>query len=201
MSQPMPEGGAPAGGAPPSSGGKLGVWGKKLGPVPVWGWASMALAGILIYMYIKNKNSTASTSSTTAADASGDSAAAGTGAGQIPEFVNQTYTTVTPPTEPTTGPAGPTGPTGATGPPGVAPPKAPDLLKANGKQSLAQLAKSRNTSVAHLVSVSEHAAGPGYLTSEQLAAFEKYVKGGTNKPMPKGLALLVSNGPAQGTTS
>src|ERR1700733_408505 len=104
----MPEGGAPAGGAPPSSGSKLGVWGKKLGPIPIWGWASMLLVGIIIFMYIKNKNSTASdTTSSTAADASGASAADGTGAGQIPEFVNQTYTTVTPPVEPTVGPAGP----------------------------------------------------------------------------------------------
>lgn len=201
MSQPMPEGGAPAGGAPPSSGGKLGVWGKKMGPIPVWGWASIALAGILIYMYIKNKNAAASSdTSSTAADASGASAADGTGAGQIPEFVNQTYTTVTPPTEPTTGPAGPAGPTGATGPAGATT-KAPDLIKANGKQSLAQLAKSRNTTVAHLVATSEHAAGPGFFTAAQLKAFEAYVKGGTNKPMPKGLAILVSNGPAQGTTS
>jgi hypothetical protein len=199
VSQPMPEGGAPQGGAPPASGGKLGVWGKKIGPIPVWGWSGILLGAILIFMYIKNKNSASATTSTAAdADASGDSAAAGTGAGQIPEFVNQTYTTVTPPTEPTVGPTGPAGPTG---PPGVAPPQKPDLITANGKQSLAQLAKSRNTTVAHLVSTSEHAAGPGYLTAEQLAAFVKYVKGGTNKPMPKGLSILVSNGPAKGTTS
>lgn len=59
----------------------------------MWAWAAILLGGALIYMYIKNRNSAAaaSTPASTAATDVGDEST------QVPEFINQTYTTVNPP--------------------------------------------------------------------------------------------------------
>ena len=76
---------------------------KKLGPLPVWAWAALALLLVLGYLYYKNrKNSTSNTTSsgtTTTSDS------------QIPQFVNQVYTNGTPPSDGNTGPSNPTNPT------------------------------------------------------------------------------------------
>lgn len=83
---------------------------RKIGPLPTWAWVAILSALIIGYAYIKNRNSSAgaSTASPTGTDSS-----------QVPQFVNQTYTTVTPPSAPVPGPPGPQGPQG---PPGPLPP-------------------------------------------------------------------------------
>lgn len=67
---------------------------RKLGPLPVWAWMAVGLAVALGYYFWK-KNSAASTTSTDATSSTDTS-------GQVPQFVNQTYTTVTPPSPPPT---------------------------------------------------------------------------------------------------
>ena len=64
---------------------KENVFTRKLGPLPMWAWVAIVSAILIGYFYLKNKQS-ASTSPT------------GTNASQIPQFVNQVYTSVTPPT-------------------------------------------------------------------------------------------------------
>jgi LysM repeat protein len=76
-----------------SGGGKLGVWSKKLGPLPAYVWAVLVLGIVLVVMYIKKKKTASA-----ASGASDTGSADGTDASDIPQFVNQTYTTVTPPT-------------------------------------------------------------------------------------------------------
>jgi LysM domain len=76
---------------------KENVFTRKIGPLSMWVWLVIIGGGILAYSLYKSKTA-GSTSSTSAA---------GTDASQVPQFVNQTYTTVTPPVAgppPTTGP-------------------------------------------------------------------------------------------------
>jgi LysM repeat protein len=61
----------------------------RLGPLPTWAWISIAAALIIAYSWWKSKSANAASSANTAAS--------GTPADQVPQFVNQTYTTVTPP--------------------------------------------------------------------------------------------------------
>jgi hypothetical protein len=100
--------------APPRSGGGN-VLTRKLGPLPTWVWVAIVSAIILAYVVIKQRGSSSSTASGsgTTADAS-----------QVPQFVNQTYTTVSPPAAPDQGAAGPPGPPGPAGPPAAADPDA-----------------------------------------------------------------------------
>lgn len=89
-----------------SSGGGMSALTRKLGPLPVWGWMGIGLALALAYYFItKNKKSSASTAASTADTT--------TAASQIPQFVNQTYTTVVPPATPP--PTSSTGTTSSTG--------------------------------------------------------------------------------------
>ena len=76
--------------APSRSGGGGGnVLTHKLGPLPTWVWISIAAALIIAYSWWKSKSANAASSANTAASS--------TPADQVPQFVNQTYTTVTPP--------------------------------------------------------------------------------------------------------
>lgn len=98
--------------APQSSGG-AGFLATKLGPLPLWAWGA---AGIAVLLYIRMRSNAATAA---AAPVATDTA----GASQIPQFINQTYTTVTPPVaDPEPAPPG--------GPPVVKPPvvKKPILL-------------------------------------------------------------------------
>lgn len=90
MSEAAPE--APQGGGGGSSGG---MFKRKLGPLPMWAWLAIGATIILAYVIIKRQSSSsaASGAGTSTADTSTD-------ASQIPQFVNQTYTTVTPPAAP-----------------------------------------------------------------------------------------------------
>src|SRR5712672_2043017 len=107
----MPERTAPA----PSRGGRVaGVFTEKIGPLPMWAWvAIIAVALIGWRLYSGKKNSSSDAASSTSADS--------TAADTVPQFVNQTYTTVTPPVQGTPGPPGPQGTPGPSGPQGFGP--------------------------------------------------------------------------------
>jgi len=82
---------APTAAAPAQGKGKGNLFTRKLGPLPMWAWLAIGVAVILGFAYYKSKTSAAS---------SQDQTATGTDASQVPQFVNQTFTTVTPPTPP-----------------------------------------------------------------------------------------------------
>jgi hypothetical protein len=164
--------------APPrTTGGKLGVWGRKVGPLPVWAWVGIVLAAVLGFMYYKNKNS-AGASTTTASTA----AAGTTDASQIPEFVNQTYTTVTPPTEPTTSGSTPPPTTGGTPSSNQIP--GHHVITSNGTQTLAQLAAANGTTAANIIAFSK--AHKPHISATEAKFFSKP----TGK-IPKGIVLWV----------
>jgi LysM repeat protein len=103
-----------------SSSGGGNVLTHKLGPLPTWVWIVIIGLAIIAWSWWKNKSASAASSANTAASS--------TPADQVPQFVNQTYTTVTPPsvsvtdTEPAT-PASPAGPPPVkVGPPSKEPP-------------------------------------------------------------------------------
>jgi hypothetical protein len=81
--------------------------------MPAWAWIAIVSVILIGYFYLKNRNSQQPTGGQDT----------GTNAGQVPQFVNQTYTTVQPPSAPgvpgAPGPAGPPGPVGAPGQPGA----------------------------------------------------------------------------------
>lgn len=101
----------------PVRGKKENVFTRKIGPMPMWAWVAIIGAVIIGYAYYKNKNA-ASTAATTAST---------TDASQVPQFVNQTYTS---PVPPVAGPPGPAGPQGPQGPPGVV--TVPPIIKDKG---------------------------------------------------------------------
>ena len=72
----------------PERRGRENIFTHKIGPLAMWVWLLIALALLLGWAYFKNRNasSASSTSPTDTANAS-----------QVPQFVNQTYTTVNPP--------------------------------------------------------------------------------------------------------
>jgi hypothetical protein len=76
---------------PASGGGGGNVFTRKLGPLPMWMWMTIALLGAVLYhMYSKNKtSSTAATSTGTAAGTGGT--AGTTDQSLVPQFVNQVY--------------------------------------------------------------------------------------------------------------
>ncbi len=67
------------------------VFTRKIGPLPMWVWLVLGIALIAAYVYYRNSkaNAAAAQPATTTA-----------GAGQVPQFVNQTFTTVQPPVVP-----------------------------------------------------------------------------------------------------
>ena len=85
MSEAPPETRAPS----RSSSGGGNVFTHRLGPLPTWVWIAIAAALIIAYSWWKSKSANAASSANTAASS--------TPADQVPQFVNQTYTTVTPP--------------------------------------------------------------------------------------------------------
>jgi hypothetical protein len=86
------------------------VFTRKIGPLPMWVWVVIVGGAIVAFSLFKNKTAGATTPSTSAT---------GTDASQVPQFVNQTYTTVSPPSAPVPGPPGPAGPPGTPGAPGT----------------------------------------------------------------------------------
>src|SRR5215469_12643109 len=73
----------------PASGGGN-VLTHKLGPLPTWLWIALAALIIVAWAYWRNRQASN-------ASAANTSAASSTPASDVPQFVNQTYTTVTPP--------------------------------------------------------------------------------------------------------
>jgi LysM repeat protein len=94
-----------------SSSGGGNVFTHKLGPLPTWVWIVIIGLAIVAWSWWKNKSASAASSANTAASS--------TPADQVPQFVNQTYTTVTPPSVNVTD----TDATPVSVPPGGAPPK------------------------------------------------------------------------------
>ena len=93
--------------APPrTSSRRENVFTRKIGPLPMWAWVAIVSAVILGYAYWKNRQSSSSQAQPATTDAS-----------QVPQFVNQTYTTVQPPSEPSITPGSTD--TDTSGPPGV----------------------------------------------------------------------------------
>ena len=77
--------GQPPGGNTGSSGGITGLT-SKIGPLPVWGWLAVATILALVWYLYQKKNATTSSNSGTSSDTTSSSL--------IPQFVNQTYTSV-----------------------------------------------------------------------------------------------------------
>lgn len=63
---------------------------KKLGPLPMWGWIAVIGGGLVAWRVWHDRKAGAAASSTGTATSIDTSS-------QVPQFVNQTYTTVTPP--------------------------------------------------------------------------------------------------------
>jgi hypothetical protein len=70
---------------PPAARGN--VFTRKIGPLPMWAWLGIVLAGIGVWAVIEHKKSSSTAAST----------ADETDASQVPQFVNQTYTSPSPP--------------------------------------------------------------------------------------------------------
>jgi hypothetical protein len=163
-----PEAPAAAPAAPPARGGGN-VLTRKIGPMPAWAWIAIIAAALIGYAYYRNKQSAGSSS----ADAA--TAADGTDASQVPQFVNQTYTTVTPPV------AGP--PPNATTPGGTQIP-GHHVVTATGHETLAQIAKRYKTTPAAIVAYTlKH-------KTHISPAESKFLKKGKGR-VPRGLVLWV----------
>ena len=73
------------------------VFTRRIGPLPMWVWLVIVAVIVVGWAYWRNRQS--------AGQASSSSTATGTDASQVPQFVNQTYTTVQPPTVTVGGPS------------------------------------------------------------------------------------------------
>lgn len=101
MSEQAPERAAPSAPARARGGGGN-MFTQKIGPLPMWAWVGIAAAILVVWRLYSNKQSAAAQQQTTPS----------TPADQVPQFVNQTYTTVTAPGSPGTAPVpSPTTPT------------------------------------------------------------------------------------------
>jgi LysM repeat protein len=79
--------------APESTGGGGNFLTRKIGPLPMWGWAAIILGLVLIYSYKKKSQQN------TAAQASANTPG-GVDASLVPQFINQEYVNTTPPAAP-----------------------------------------------------------------------------------------------------
>jgi len=169
----------------PSSGN---AFTRKLGPLPVWAWMGIGLAIALAYYFIKqNKAGNANNAAASTADQTASAA-------QIPQFVNQVYTNETPPASPTT-----TTPTNPTTPPTNVPPANSYYVQANGKETLATIAKKQGVSESDIITNTEQLGGQ----SNHLA-FVKWLQtsnNGKKGKVPAGIDLfLTASGPHKGRT-
>jgi len=130
VSQMAPEAPPQAAAAPSRGGGGGNVFTRKLGPLPMWVWLLIGVGLIGGYYLISRRGG------------SGTAAAGGTtSAAQVPQFVNQTYTTIQPPVapQPTAGGGGP--------PVGI------KTLTVTKSQTLRQFAKEHNWTATTLAAV------------------------------------------------
>ncbi len=173
------------------------VFTHKIGPLPMWAWLAIIGAALVMWrLYAQRKNQSA-------AAAAGDSAAGNPNT--VPQFVNQTYTTVTAPAAPGPGPAPPGRPHPVPSPGGgMWPPSLPepttisgspgsyttglqggklDEWTSTGKYSLNVIAKSHGMTVQQLIHSS--------LAAQNNVGLQQYVKkGNLNAPLPAGVQLF-----------
>lgn len=206
MSEQTPEPRPPAGRR--GGGGAMGGFTAKWGPLPVWGWlgllAVLVIGGTLVWRHKSTQQQQP------ANVAPGTSTGATGNANTVPQFVNQTYTTVTAPEQTTINEPpeveGPTAPIVINPPPPpVKSPKPPpepstvsgspgsyttnvggkkvDEWTSTGKYSLNTIAKSHGMTAQQLINSS--------LASANNPGLKKYVAGRNyNKPVPAGVQLF-----------
>jgi hypothetical protein len=182
MSEQAPE---PAGGG--GGGGGGGLFKRKIGPLPMWAWLAIGATIILAYVIIKRQSSS-SAASTTTADTS-------TPASDVPQFINQTYTTVTPPAASGTGTTTTTPPVGTTLPVVKTPPPAarPSQITASGKDTgdINQIAKLYGLTEQQLI-----AANPGLRKIKVKSPNGKTIPLiGSGAPVPKGTVVKIPSAP------
>lgn len=182
MSEAAPE--RPTRTAPPSSAGAGNAFTKKYGPLPGWGWAALAaVAAVGVWWYRSHSGASAAqaaasqdTTAATGDDIQGELATIQT---EIQDLQGEEST------------EGGTG-SGSGGGGGGKGKKTSYRHVSTGKESFNQIAKARNTSVAHIVSVSK--AGPE--DAENLRKLEAWANHpGTRR---KGVVYYTSGGPAEG---
>ena len=197
MSETAPESTAPRS----SGGGAMATLGRKMGPLPIWGWMVVMLVIAGVYYFIKSSKSKSGSSTNTgtgsAAGSTSVDSPGGVDASLVPQFVNQTFNETAPPTAPTVNvtvppntPATPTPSTSQTvsGAPGSyslnVGGSGNDEWTSTGKYSLATVAKSHGMTPQQLIAVSESA--------ENNPLLKAYVaKGNYNAPVPSGVQLFI----------
>src|SRR5215468_2710343 len=157
---------------------------RKIGPLPGWAWAGLAGVGALAWWYFRNRSGQA------AADASaGEDANAAVGddvQGQLSTIQTEIQNL-----------QGEESQEGSTTPAnsGTGTSPAPVRHESTGKETLNQIAKSRHTSVAHIVAVSK--ASPE--SKDNLAKLLSWAAHpGTRR---KGVVYYTAKGPVQGATA
>lgn len=116
--------------APERSGGGGNVLTRKIGPLPMWGWAAIILGVVLLYSYRQKSNQ--AQQAATSVNSPG-----GVDASLVPQFINQEYDNTAPPAAPNVtvnnqipspppdvdvNPGGPMSPPPSTKPPSPKPP-------------------------------------------------------------------------------
>ena len=179
-------------------GGGGNVFTRKIGPMPMWGWMGIALAVAMLYYFLKKKNSNGTVSGAgTSTGATSVNSPGGVDSSLVPQFVNQTYTSVAPPSSPNinvTVPATP--PTATPTPAAQTVSGAPGSYSldvggsgnnewtSTGKYSLNTIAKSHGMTAQQLIAVSQ--------ASENNVPLAAYVKTGNyNSPVPSGVQLFI----------
>jgi hypothetical protein len=158
--------------APRQRKGFIGTLTAKIGPLPMWVWVVLVTVILLAWRWYASKQ--ANTSGTTGTDT--------TAADQVPQFVNQTYTTVTPPA--------------ATPPPPLVIPREPPPLP--NKQTLTRTWKSLGGST--YAEVAQRLLGNANVANlhPANAAAVKWVQTvyakNHNAKMPKGLVFSYTEG-------
>jgi hypothetical protein len=180
---------------PSSSGGN--VFTRKLGPLPMWAWMAIALVLAIAYYLYKKKSAASAASATGASSGTAANTPGGVDASLVPQFVNQTYTNVSPPAVPiTTSPtvSAPATPAAAatstiSGAPGSYTTGLAGGLNewtSTGKYSLNTVAKSHGMTAQQLIATSTSAEN-----NPLLAAYVK--KGNYNAPLPAGIQVFIPN--------
>jgi cytoskeletal protein RodZ len=182
MSQPATE--RPAGGpaAAPAAGGSN-VFQRKFGPLPGWGWAALAAVAAGGYLWWRNRQGAAAAATDTGT--ASDTAAVG-------DDVQGQLSTIQTEIQDLQGTASSNGSTTPANSGSGTGSSTSFRHVSTGKETLNQIAKARNTSVAHLVAVST--AGPE--SKDNLAKLVEWAKHpGTRR---KGVVYYTGQGPAEG---
>jgi len=185
MSEPAAERPSRPGAAAPAAGGGN-ILQRKIGPLPGWAWAGLAGVGALAWWYFRGRSGQAAADAATSSedanaavgdDIQGQLATIQTEIQNLQQSESQEGDESTPANSGTS--------TGGSKSPAV-------RHVSTGKETLNQIAKSRNTSVAHIVSVSRK--GPE--SKENLAKLVAWARHpGTRR---KGIVYYTSHGPVEG---